>query len=48
MYVYLGRAEPVPRSSGETTGPVIPLALRRVLEANNSISERSVMRCRKI
>ncbi len=35
MYVYLGRAEPVPRSSGETPGPVIPLALRRVLDTSS-------------
>ena len=32
MYVYLGRAEPAPRASGETPGFVTPLALTRVLD----------------
>jgi V8-like Glu-specific endopeptidase len=32
MYVYLGRAEPAPSASGETLGPVTPLALTRVLD----------------
>jgi len=32
MYVYLGRGEPAPRSTGETPGLITPLALTRVLD----------------
>lgn len=36
MYLHLGRAEPAPRASGETTGPITPLALTRVLDTTSA------------
>ncbi len=35
MYLDLGRAEPAPRATGETPGPVTPLALRRVVDTTS-------------
>jgi len=36
MYLHLGRAEPAPRASGETAGPIVPLALTRVLDTSSA------------
>jgi hypothetical protein len=36
MYLHLGRAEPAPRTSGETAGPITPLALTQVLDTTSA------------